>query len=195
MQLYRHLLEQFSKLTYYGLAIAQLHLRYDFCQWGYVRGNTSEWAGESSASFWCKPSPGGLQMGQCFVVERSAEVQLQLRAGLWLDGLSRRAGTAPTSHRLTSRVGKAGCILQKICSKTKCILEMCSKTSCFSTSAYNWCSLAGFETQVVSSAPSSVWLCIIDMLSKVIGTLGLGNLTETPAQETAFCVTVLGFMP
>jgi len=32
------------------------------------------------------------------------------------------------------------------------------------------------------------------MWSVVIDTLGLGNLTDTPAQETAFCLTVLGFM-
>lgn len=47
----------------------------------------------------------------------------------------------------------------------------------------------------MSSASSSVWLCLMDMLSEAIGTLGSGNLTETPAQETPFCVSVLGFVP
>lgn len=55
--------------------------------------------------------------------------------------------------------------------------------------------LSGFETQVVSLASSSVWLCLTDMLHEVIGTLGLGNITEMPAQEPAFYVTVLGFTP
>lgn len=32
--------------------------------------------------------------------------------------------------------------------KVGCILEFCSKTRCFSTSAYNWCSFTGFEAQV-----------------------------------------------
>lgn len=47
----------------------------------------------------------------------------------------------------------------------------------------------------MSSAPSSVWLCPVDRPTEVVGTHGLGGLTETPAEETAFCVPAVGFMP